>query len=223
MLKNDEGIRRGGTPESLAALAPAWDSTDQPAPDITAGNSSQMSDGASAMLIADRATAECAHAGIAAGLRAVARAYARTPYRLGADDDFVADRAVEIEDLCILLAARARGERLPRPGAVLVAERLSGIVALAAAARHANAIALGGRLAPSSLGAAIARAARLPIVAEVAGLFAWARPGDRLLVDGDAGRVHVNPPASAIARCRQRSRWRRDPSVRLRHDPAARP
>ena len=30
----------------------------QPAPDITAGNASQMSDGASAMLVADRATAD---------------------------------------------------------------------------------------------------------------------------------------------------------------------
>jgi acetyl-CoA acyltransferase len=54
----DEGIRRGGTMESLAALAPAWESADQPAPDITPGNASQMSDGASAMLIADRDTAE---------------------------------------------------------------------------------------------------------------------------------------------------------------------
>ncbi len=54
----DEGIRRGGTPESLAALSPAWESAEQPAPDITAGNASQMSDGAAAMLIADRATAE---------------------------------------------------------------------------------------------------------------------------------------------------------------------
>jgi acetyl-CoA acetyltransferase family protein len=54
----DEGIRRGGTMESLGALAPAWESEEQPAPDITAGNASQMSDGAAAMLIADRATAE---------------------------------------------------------------------------------------------------------------------------------------------------------------------
>src|SRR3954454_633550 len=54
----DEGIRRGGTMETLGALGPAWDSADQPAPEITAGNASQMSDGASAMLIADRATAE---------------------------------------------------------------------------------------------------------------------------------------------------------------------
>ncbi|MFZ4585071.1 MAG: thiolase family protein [Acidimicrobiia bacterium] len=54
----DEGIRRGGTMESMAALKPAWESEEQPAPDITAGNSSQMSDGAAAMLIADRDTAE---------------------------------------------------------------------------------------------------------------------------------------------------------------------
>jgi acetyl-CoA acyltransferase len=57
-LSADEGIRRGGTMESLGALPPAWESEDQPAPDITAGNASQMSDGAAAMLIADRATAE---------------------------------------------------------------------------------------------------------------------------------------------------------------------
>ena len=57
-LTTDEGIRRGGTMESLGALPPAWDSQDQPAPEITAGNASQMSDAASAMLIADRATAE---------------------------------------------------------------------------------------------------------------------------------------------------------------------
>jgi len=57
-LSADEGIRRGGTMESLAALPPAWESDEQPAPEITAGNASQMSDGAAAMLIADRATAE---------------------------------------------------------------------------------------------------------------------------------------------------------------------
>jgi acetyl-CoA acetyltransferase family protein len=58
MLESDEGIRRGGTMESLASLgsASSWDPS--LAPDITAGNASQMSDGAAAMLIADRATAE---------------------------------------------------------------------------------------------------------------------------------------------------------------------
>jgi len=57
-LSTDEGIRRGGTMDKLASLPPAWVSDDQPAPDITAGNSSQMTDGASAMLIAERSVAE---------------------------------------------------------------------------------------------------------------------------------------------------------------------
>jgi acetyl-CoA acyltransferase len=54
----DEGIRRDTTMEKLAALpsAASWDP--DLAPDITAGNSSQMSDGAAAMLIADRSVAE---------------------------------------------------------------------------------------------------------------------------------------------------------------------
>ncbi len=56
--------RRRGHParaarwRSSASLPPAWESDDQPAPDITAGNSSQMTDGASAMLIAERSVAE---------------------------------------------------------------------------------------------------------------------------------------------------------------------
>jgi acetyl-CoA acyltransferase len=58
LLATDEGIRRGGTMEKLASLPPAWVSHDQPAPDITAGNASQMTDGASAMLIAERSVAE---------------------------------------------------------------------------------------------------------------------------------------------------------------------
>ncbi len=58
LLTADEGIRRATTLDALAALPPAWESEDQPAPDITAGNASQMSDGAAAMLIAERSTAE---------------------------------------------------------------------------------------------------------------------------------------------------------------------
>ncbi|MBM3672320.1 MAG: thiolase family protein [Actinobacteria bacterium] len=58
MLEADEGIRPGTTTEILAKLEPVWMPEDQPAPDITAGNSSQMSDGAAAMLIADRQRAE---------------------------------------------------------------------------------------------------------------------------------------------------------------------
>jgi acetyl-CoA acetyltransferase family protein len=57
-LENDEGIRYDASLEKLASLKPAWESADQPAPDITAGNASQMTDGAAAMLIADRDFAE---------------------------------------------------------------------------------------------------------------------------------------------------------------------
>ena len=77
ILERDEGIRPESTPESLAQLGPAakWDPDLAPA--ITAGNSSQMSDGAAAMLIADRATAE------ALGLPVRARFVA---FAVGAED-----------------------------------------------------------------------------------------------------------------------------------------
>ena len=57
-LTIDEGIRRTGTMESLGALAPAQSWEVETAPDITAGNSSQMNDGAGAMLICERSVAE---------------------------------------------------------------------------------------------------------------------------------------------------------------------
>ncbi|MGI8491532.1 MAG: thiolase family protein [Acidimicrobiales bacterium] len=54
----DEGIRYDATMEALAALPPAQSWEPETARDITAGNSSQTTDGAAAMLIADRDTAE---------------------------------------------------------------------------------------------------------------------------------------------------------------------
>jgi acetyl-CoA acetyltransferase family protein len=58
VLRADEAIRPHTSLEQLAGLPAAWESEEQPAPDITAGNASPMSDGAAAMLIADRSTAE---------------------------------------------------------------------------------------------------------------------------------------------------------------------
>jgi acetyl-CoA acetyltransferase family protein len=58
MLSSDEGIRRDTTLERLASLPPAQSFEPDTAPDITAGNSSQMTDGAAAMLIAERSVAE---------------------------------------------------------------------------------------------------------------------------------------------------------------------
>jgi acetyl-CoA acyltransferase len=58
LVEQDEGIRRATSLETLAALpsAASWDP--DLAPDITAGNASQVSDGAAAVLVADRSTAE---------------------------------------------------------------------------------------------------------------------------------------------------------------------
>jgi acetyl-CoA acyltransferase len=58
MLEADEGIRRETTMEKLAGLPPAQSWEPDTAPDITAGNSSQMTDGAAAMLLAERSVAE---------------------------------------------------------------------------------------------------------------------------------------------------------------------
>jgi len=58
VLSTDEGIRADVQLEKVASLPPAQSWEPETAPDITAGNASQMTDGAAAMLIADRATAE---------------------------------------------------------------------------------------------------------------------------------------------------------------------
>lgn len=50
----DEGIRKNVDPEKMASLEPAFD----PEGVVTAGNSSQISDGAAALLIAERGAAE---------------------------------------------------------------------------------------------------------------------------------------------------------------------
>jgi acetyl-CoA acetyltransferase family protein len=53
-VRADEGVRRDTSMEKLAGLKPAF----RPDGQVTAGNSSQISDGAAAVLLASRATAE---------------------------------------------------------------------------------------------------------------------------------------------------------------------
>ena len=62
-MRADEGVRRDTSMEKLAGLKPAF----RPDGQVTAGNSSQISDGAAALLLASRATAE------RLGLRPLAR------------------------------------------------------------------------------------------------------------------------------------------------------
>lgn len=59
-LDRDEGVRAGTTYEALAALNPVWRNGEfvKEGRFITAGNASQLSDGASAQIVMDRALAE---------------------------------------------------------------------------------------------------------------------------------------------------------------------
>ena len=66
IVSRDEGIRPGTTAESLGGLRPAFVSDGT----ITAGNASQISDGAAALVVADRAAAEAAGSPIEAEILA---------------------------------------------------------------------------------------------------------------------------------------------------------
>jgi phosphotransferase system enzyme I (PtsP) len=144
--------------------------------------------------------------GVVAGLRKVARDYVAAPYMVGSDgavDPWLSARAGEIEDLCLWLAGEATGEQGPGPGTIaVIAERLGAFYVVWAVARGVSGIVLGGTLDANALAAGLARAARLPVVAEVAGLYAWVRSGDTLLVDAEQGIVRVNPSATVLAQYR---------------------
>lgn len=139
-----------------------------------------------------------------AAARELARIYARAPYDAPFVDASSTERSVELEALCVHLAARVVDERVPSQGAaLLMTDRLPAITALVAAAHRTSAVVMSGSLAPRSLGAEVARAGGLAVVSDVGGLFAWARVGDRLLVDGDEGVVRVNPSAATVAQFRR--------------------
>jgi phosphotransferase system enzyme I (PtsP) len=139
-----------------------------------------------------------AAAGRPDGLRAVAKEYARAAYRLGEMPEAVS----EIEELCVLIGLAADARSPVRPGAVWVADRIGGFVATIAIARGASALISSDVITPAAL--ELARTAHLPAVSMVSGLFGWARSGDLLAVDGEAGVVLVHPAPSDIERLRRR-------------------
>ena len=65
-VSEDEGIRRGATAESIASLRPAFTSGGT----ITAANASQISDGAAAVIVADRGAAEATRSPVLAQILA---------------------------------------------------------------------------------------------------------------------------------------------------------
>ncbi|HUQ03280.1 MAG TPA: GAF domain-containing protein [Kofleriaceae bacterium] len=152
------------------------------------------------------------------GLYAVAREYARAPFRIaamtgsGPGADASTERAEEIEDLLAMAWTLAADGPLYPHGGLWVGDRVGGLVSLLAAARDAGALVSAG--APTAGALAINRVEERPLLANVRGLHAWIRNGDRCAVDapqaaasgGDrrAGTLWVNPPASAIERARAR-------------------
>jgi phosphotransferase system enzyme I (PtsP) len=158
----------------------------------------------------------CAAAAPLEALSSLAREYARAPFRgAGVSDDatteLMGERAAEIEDLCVLVHAALFSDR-PRAhsGSIVVAERLRIFSTVAAIARGASAFVVDGEVDTDSCAAALVRAAGLPLLASVTGVFSWIRPDDLLVVDadtvGEVGTVRVNPPATAVARFRRARR-----------------
>jgi phosphotransferase system enzyme I (PtsP) len=147
---------------------------------------------------------QCGRLGLVPGLKQVAREYAVATYATGEPDPMLEERAAEVESLCLLVAASACGFAMPSGGSVLVvAERLTAMIALVVAGLSGSAIVAAGELSADALGVAVARAVEIPVMADIAGLFAWVRPDDSVLVDANDGVLRVNPPATQIARYRR--------------------
>ncbi|HET6147962.1 MAG TPA: GAF domain-containing protein [Polyangia bacterium] len=139
-------------------------------------------------------------------LSELARDYARvslqTNWGDGGTADLMTGRAAEIEDLCVLAHAALSGRPLVRSGAIVLAEQLRTFQALSAIARGASAFVVEGDLEEEGTVAKIVRAAGLPLLKLVTGIFSWVHPDDLLVVDADAAHVRINPGATAVARFR---------------------
>jgi len=163
-LDADEGIRRNASLEALAGLPPAQNWEPDTAPDITAGNASQMTDGAAAMLIAERSVAErlglpvrarFAHATVAADDAAIVlsapvpathRLLERSGMKVEQFDAIECNEAFAAIPLMWNRAFHAEPERLnPRGGAIAIGHPLgaSGVRLASTLLNHLE--ATGGR------------------------------------------------------------------------------
>ncbi len=98
LVDTDEGIRADSTAEALSALRPAFQGGDT----ITAGNASQISDGAAAVVVADRAAAE------AAGLEVLAEIVAYG--QIGGADATLHERPAEALRVALKRAGMSAGD-----------------------------------------------------------------------------------------------------------------
>ncbi len=161
------------------------------------------------LLLSDGRLRERVLATPAGNLASLARDYARASMPAGTrkPEPVLVERAEEIGELCALLQIMATGGRLLHSGRIWIGRRL-GPFFTAAATRYAAAVVLEGDGQVSAEVEAIARAAGLPLLAGVRGLFAWTHPGDLLVVDADRGLVRINPCSSGLVATRSTGRRR---------------
>jgi len=156
----------------------------------------------------DRLGAAAASASPLKSMSELAREYARVAFSASGDEAteaLMTERAAEIEDLCVIVHAVTTGQTLVRPGDIVISERLRTFMAAHVLSRGVSALVVDGPLGEAGAVATLARAAGVPLVAGVAGVFAWVHPGDLLVVDaGDSsvGSVRINPEATQVARFR---------------------
>jgi acetyl-CoA acyltransferase len=141
IVATDEGIRRGGTPEKLAALRPAFQEDGV----IHAGNASQISDGAAALLVTTSAKAAelgltplaRVHTAVLAGsapmpmltapIPATEKALAKSGLRIGDIGVFEVNEAFASVPLAWLKALGAEEKNLnPNGGAIALGHPLGG-------------------------------------------------------------------------------------------------
>jgi phosphotransferase system enzyme I (PtsP) len=150
-------------------------------------------------------TEGCAAPAPLRALSTLARSYARVSFTVPPSDrdgaEIIRDRAAEIEDLCVFVyAASLRGRPLVRSGSIVVAERLRPFAAIHAVTSGAVGFVIEGEARDEGAAAALVRAAGLPMLASVGGVFSWLQPEDLLVIE--SGGLRINPPATAIAHFR---------------------
>jgi phosphotransferase system, enzyme I, PtsP len=139
---------------------------------------------------------------VAQALGLVAREAARAANGI-VGDPFLQDRARDIEDLCdalLMLASPDARAELPSK-AVLLGDQITVFDLLISARAQPVGIALSER-ASGPRTKVLLQLMGVPAIADVAGAFRWASPGDVALLDADHGFLVINPSRAEVATVR---------------------
>ena len=145
--------------------------------------------------------------GVAEALGMVAREVVRAANNDIVGDRFLQERARDIEDLCdavLMLASPDARAELPSK-AVLIGDDLTVFDLIVSARAHPVGIALTDR-AKGTRTRVLLRLMGVPSIANVAGVFRWASPGDVALLDADHGFLVINPSRAEVASMRANRR-----------------